>query len=524
MLDEATSALDPKAERVVQEALDNISTGRTTLVIAHKLSTVRNADNIAVIADGVVAEQGSHDRLLSLNGRYANLVAAQDLGNPEILGEYQQRGMPAISTQVSVKETKDLTVHDGMESEQGTMGYSLIRCIGIMLFEQKSLYPSLFFAFTACVIAAATFPGQAILYSHVLKAFTLPAEEGQQQVNFYTLMFFVIALGNLLAYSIIGITCNVIGQQLTHCYRSEMLTNILRQDISFFDRPENTSGALTAKITSLPSSLQDLISVNLLLIVIVVVNVISSSIVALVYGWKLGLVAVLGGFPLLLAAGYANFRIEINLNKKNSELFSESASLASESVLSIKTVSSLTLESLILQKYSDLLGDIVKRTIRSLQWNLWLYALSQSLELLIMALGFWYGSRLVSRGEYTITQFYVIFIGVLFAGQAAGQFFSYTSSMSRPPKSWGQNMMTSLPSHHKSHRSSKLHPLAPQPETHHANQPLERASNPPRRLQYHRLLLRLIPLPSPPPTRPHQHLPHHLPGPIRRLRRPLRLR
>lgn len=70
LLDEATSALDPKAEKIVQQALDQVSINRTTIVIAHKLSTVRNADNIAVISDGVVVEQGTHNALLDRNGAY----------------------------------------------------------------------------------------------------------------------------------------------------------------------------------------------------------------------------------------------------------------------------------------------------------------------------------------------------------------------------------------------------------------------------------------------------------------------
>jgi len=430
LLDEATSALDPESESVVQEALNKISVGRTTLVIAHKLSTVRNADNIAVISDGVIIEQGNHGTLLNLKGLYETLVAAQELGNPGAIGG-QQHSTPAITPHETFAEESDgTTAEEGIQSQHGTMGYSLVRCVWIMVYEQRSLYLCFFFAFAACITAGATFPGQAILYSRVLTVFTLPPDEGQRRVNYDSLIFFVIALGNLIAYGTIGITCNIIGQQLTHSYRSEMLANILKQDIEFFDRPENAPGALTAKITSLPSSLQDLLSVDLLAMTIVVVNVISSSVVALVYGWKLGLVMVLGGFPILLAAGYTRIRVEMSLDSRNSERFVESASLASECVLAIKTVSSLTLESQILEKYSDLLGGIVKRSIRSLLWNLWLYALSQSMEFLIMPLGFWYGSRLVSRGEYTITQFYVIFVGILFAAQAAAHFFSFTASKS----------------------------------------------------------------------------------------------
>jgi ATP-binding cassette subfamily B (MDR/TAP) protein 1 len=70
LLDEATSALDPKAEKIVQQALDRVSKNRTTIVIAHKLSTIRTANNIAVMADGSVIEQGSHEELLRLNGAY----------------------------------------------------------------------------------------------------------------------------------------------------------------------------------------------------------------------------------------------------------------------------------------------------------------------------------------------------------------------------------------------------------------------------------------------------------------------
>lgn len=70
LLDEATSALDPKAEKIVQQALDRVSKDRTTIVIAHKLSTIRTANSIAVISDGEVVEQGSHDELLKLDKAY----------------------------------------------------------------------------------------------------------------------------------------------------------------------------------------------------------------------------------------------------------------------------------------------------------------------------------------------------------------------------------------------------------------------------------------------------------------------
>ncbi|CAM3375439.1 ATP-binding cassette, subfamily B [Paracoccus aminovorans] len=77
LLDEATSALDAQSERLVQQALDELSVGRTTLVIAHRLSTVRQADKIVVMDHGRVVEEGDHDQLMARGGAYAALVRLQ---------------------------------------------------------------------------------------------------------------------------------------------------------------------------------------------------------------------------------------------------------------------------------------------------------------------------------------------------------------------------------------------------------------------------------------------------------------
>jgi ATP-binding cassette, subfamily B, bacterial MsbA len=77
ILDEATSALDTESERLVQDALNNLMMNRTSIVIAHRLSTIQHADEIVVIQEGRIAERGSHDQLLSLNGVYKKLNEIQ---------------------------------------------------------------------------------------------------------------------------------------------------------------------------------------------------------------------------------------------------------------------------------------------------------------------------------------------------------------------------------------------------------------------------------------------------------------
>ena len=471
LLDEATSALDPHAEKVVQEALNKISVNRTTLIIAHKLSTIKTADSIAVMSEGKVVEQGTHDELIAANGHYARLIMVQDLGPEEErridnqmnekVENVQRQGAFELSETKTQQTDIEANVH-----KAGTLDYSPVKCIYLMLKEQKKLYPCFFLSGCACLIAGkvvdqpvleygltnvlgATWPAQALLYSRLLGVFALPAHEARAKGDFYSLMFFVIALANMVAYGTIGVTFNIIAQvsliphssmpalpadkerfkTMTHGHRLEMFDTILKQDMGFFDHPENSSGALTSRVSNLPTQLQELIGSNLVLVFIVLVNLLSSSALALAYGWKLGLVMIFGGLPVLLASGYLRMRLEAKLHAANEERFSESAGLASEAVMAIRTVASLTMETALIEEYSQTLLGIVERSIRSWSWILLLFSLSQSLEFLVMALGFWYGGRLLSTAEYTATEFYIVFTGVLFSGQAAAQFFTNTSTI-----------------------------------------------------------------------------------------------
>ncbi|MDU2243719.1 MAG: ATP-binding cassette domain-containing protein, partial [Paenibacillus sp.] len=91
ILDEATANLDSQTEQLIQNALNVVSAGRTTLVIAHRLSTVQHADRILVIQDGRIAEQGKHDALLARGGYYAELVRHSRQGRMELPHLAQRR-------------------------------------------------------------------------------------------------------------------------------------------------------------------------------------------------------------------------------------------------------------------------------------------------------------------------------------------------------------------------------------------------------------------------------------------------
>ncbi|KAG9254054.1 multidrug resistance protein 1 [Emericellopsis atlantica] len=429
LLDEATSALDPKAEKIVQLALNNVAKGRTMVVIAHRLSTIRDADNIIVMAKGEVIEQGSHDNLTAQNGAYARLVKAQDLGS----GTLEEDSGPEADAHEDDLD-RPLTTVSTNASAGGPLGikdeesYSLFHGLWLILAENPTLWWAYFLVAIACIAGGATYPALAVLFAKTMQAFeTIDVS----RVNFFSLMFFVVACGNLVAYAVAGWLSNVVAQHVMKRYRGELFNDTLRQDMLFFDQPEHSTGALVSRLSAEPTSLTELVSMNIALLLINIVNLLSSSILAIVYGWKLGLVLALGALPVLVASGYVRIRLEFSFDDDTAKRFSRSSGLASEAVLAIRTVSSLALESAIISRYRSALEGIAAKSIGGLGWRMLFYSLSQSISFLVMALGFWYGGRLVSTGEYSTGIFYTVFIAVVFSGESAAQFFQYTTSITK---------------------------------------------------------------------------------------------
>lgn len=169
---------------------------------------------------------------------------------------------------------------------------------------------------------------------------------------------------------------------------------------------------------------------NISLILIAIFTITACSILAIVHSWKIGLVVVLAGLPPLIGAGWFKIRLDIKLHNGLSKKESESASIASEAVMSIRTVASLALESNVLQRYVDELDAIIAGSVKPLGIMMLCFAFTQAVEHWFMALGFWYGCRLVSYGETDMYNLFVAFLGVFFAGQATTQLFQFTTGES----------------------------------------------------------------------------------------------
>lgn len=123
LLDEATSALDTKSEGVVQDALDKAAKDRTTIVVAHRLSTVKDADMIVVMKRGVILEKGSHEELIAAKGEYYSLVRAQDV-EQSVEQEYEENVEVLDGVEVTDSSVENMLDEKAMKAYENGTGES----------------------------------------------------------------------------------------------------------------------------------------------------------------------------------------------------------------------------------------------------------------------------------------------------------------------------------------------------------------------------------------------------------------
>ena len=206
---------------------------------------------------------------------------------------------------------------------------------------------------------------------------------------------------------------------------------MLKQTVTYFDDQKNSPDFLLARLNQHPAQLQELLGMNLCLVIIILVNVISCTIVALATGWKFGLVAVFGCLPPICAAGGVRMRLENTFERKHRQLYLESSNFAAEYIASMRTVLSLCLGKTLMSEYKVLLEAPLTEGRRMAGASMLLLALVESLELCGMALAFWYGGNLLAKRQYSIAQFFTIFAAVVFGGQATSVLFGFSSSFTK---------------------------------------------------------------------------------------------
>ena len=461
LLDEATSALDTKSEGVVQAALDKAAQGRTTIVIAHRLSTIKTADNIVVMSEGRIVEQGTHDELLEKKSAYYNLVEAQRIvEEKESQNTHDEEKLNEIEAEISKTASSGQSgVLEG-DPDDEKIGTKLDRTttsksISSVLLQKKSKQPNsqyslwtlikLVGAFNRSevwlmllglfwsIIAGGGNPTQAVFFAKSIVALSLPPSmygKLRHDANFWALMYLMLAITQILAWSGQGIAFAICSERLVYRARSQAFRAMLRQEIAFFDKEENSAGALTSFLSTETTHLAGMSGSTLGTILVVTTTLLAALTVSCAIGWKLALVCT-STIPILLGCGFFRVRMLARFQARSKKAYEGSASYACEATAAIRTVASLTREDDVWEHYHQSLVVQGKESLVSILKSSVLYAASQSFMFLCIALGFWYGGTLIASGEFTMFQFFLCFSSIIFGAQSAGTIFSFAPDMGK---------------------------------------------------------------------------------------------
>ncbi|KAK5658449.1 hypothetical protein OQA88_1838 [Cercophora sp. LCS_1] len=455
LLDEPTSSLDAHSEQLVQAALMAASKGRATLVISHRLSTVKNADTIAVLKEGKLVEQGTHQQLFELGGEYTRLVSSQALSDLETLettektdiaGEVQQVGLltgisDALSPnhpsspklEISSHETSLEAAPAQASSEDSTRRPSR-RATLWFLFHGRH-WPWILVGILFSILAAGCYPVSAVLFAKQVHALSIALRSPDDKstlldtAGFWSLMYVALALTAFVIYLSQDGATTVFSESASLATRTRVLQSTLGRAMSFFDKQENSSGALTSFLSSETTQLaafNGVIGHILFSFVTVVIAVAISCAI----GWKLGLVCA-STIPVIILGGYCRVRTYQKRQSHFRGAYQKAGFLAAESTSMIRTVAALTLEDETLATFQSLLKETQSSNLRFSLKASALLACASSLSFLCMALAVWYGGQLIGSKEYTMFQFFVCFQAIIFGSESAVSLFVMAPEIGR---------------------------------------------------------------------------------------------
>ena len=484
LLDEATSALDTASEQIVQDALDRASEGRTTIAIAHRLSSIKDADQIIVMSAGHILERASTDArgsaheilLQNAEGAYSKLVnaqsfreqaeadankvtdsssetddTAQELTSKQIRDlarnekpqfdnlKRAQSGRSAASVALSTKNHR-LAEEGALRSSGHSFWY-----LGARMLKLNS---DRWLDYTLGMIGAVTcgmvYPVFGIVFGGVIGTFSIPitgdnytpAEIAQNRQdlrtegNKYALYCFAIALVATAAVSAQSYYWGASAERLSRKIRLATFAAILRQDIAFFDKDENSTGHLTSSVSDWAQKINGLFGVTAGVIIQSIFTLIGGAIIGLCYGWRVSLVGI-ACMPLNILAGVVRLRVVVLKDVKVKKAHEKSSQMACEAAGAIRTVASLTREDDCCELYTEMLAEPLRESNRTAIWSNAYYSASQGLTFLVIGLVFWYGSHQLVDGYLTTKTFFISLISITFGSIQAGNVFNFVPDMSK---------------------------------------------------------------------------------------------
>ncbi|CAF1257081.1 unnamed protein product [Adineta steineri] len=421
LLDEATSALDNVSEKIVQEALDRACKNRTTIIVAHRLTTIQNADKIYVLDKGNVIEEGTHETLMAKeDGRYRTLVKSQQTdGEPDDTDQISMATAVAEEEKQRTERVRAFSEGEAIDiTRKGSISSDKQSPFVRLLLMNKTEWINIVIGCIACIIQALSQPVFAALLAKIVKAFkscdnTNPHHQVFILCIFFLLLGLVILVIRFVQYTAFAIS----GSKLTHRVRAKAFKCLLRQEVAYFDRPENTSGAISSRLSSEAANVQELAGTRL--------GVLCESLALAFFGLLFGVIfsiqltlVVLAFllFPGLIAV--AKMQLSRWLKTKLNIIIERSSTLSVEVLHNIRTVKQLSIEDEVFRRYSkdrdDIMGLFWQPTILAAA----MFGLFWAIDPLIIACLYWRALILVEHHILDPNKIIMVFAFATFALQS----------------------------------------------------------------------------------------------------------
>ncbi|KAM0028059.1 putative ABC-type xenobiotic transporter [Helianthus debilis subsp. tardiflorus] len=456
LLDEATSALDAESERTVQEALDRIMVNRTTVIVAHRLSTVRNVDMIVVLHRGKIIEKGSHSELVQDHeGAYSQLIKLQENNNDSKYHISEDQDISEAGTEISSLSGQKISYQGSSSSHRYSIdspqiGARLLESMNIesqpdaktqpkvplrrLAYLNKPEIPVLMLGSLAAVINGTVFPVLSILLSNMIKTFYEPPHKMRSDATLWALVFVIMGIVSFLAYPGRSYLFAVAGSRLIKRIRSLCFEKVINMEIGWFDKPENSSGAIGARLSADAASVRGLVGDALAQIVQDLSSAISGLFIAFTACWQLALI-ILAMIPLASINGYVQMRFMKGFSADAKLMYEEASQVANDAVGSIRTVASFCAEEKVMQLYRSKCEGPKKTGIKQGLISGTGFGISIFLLFCMYAGSFYVGARFVQAGITHFASVFRVFFALTMAGLAVSQSSSFAPDTSKAKSS-----------------------------------------------------------------------------------------
>ncbi|GJN26261.1 hypothetical protein PR202_gb14180 [Eleusine coracana subsp. coracana] len=452
LLDEATSALDADSENTVQEALDRLMVGRTTVVVAHRLSTIRNVNMIAVIQQGQVVETGTHDELLAKgnSGAYASLIRFQETARNRDFGGASTRRSRSMHLTSSLS-TKSLSLRSGslrnLSYQYSTGADGRIEMISNADKDRKYPAPRGYFfkllklnapewpyavlGAIGSVLSGFIGPTFAIVMGEMLDVFYYrDPNEMEKKTKLYVFIYIGTGIYAVIAYLIQHYFFSIMGENLTTRVRRMMLSAILRNEVGWFDEEENNSSLVAARLAVDAADVKSAIAERISVILQNMTALMTSFVVGFIIEWRVALL-ILATFPLLVLANFAQQLSMKGFAGDTAKAHAKSSMVAGEGVSNIRTVAAFNAQSKILSLFSYELRVPEQQILRRSQTSGLLFGLSQLCLYSSEALILWYGSHLVRSHGSTFSKVIKVFVVLVVTANSVAETVSLAPEIVR---------------------------------------------------------------------------------------------